>query len=122
MSQPGAFALTQILDAPREVVWKAWTEPEQLARWWGPLGFTTNVEIREVIEPERLVFSSPAQRGLGPGIVTVTLRDLGERTELTCHYVARHPDDMWADVRTGWSQQLERLATHVHPQRTGGEQ
>ena len=28
-------------DAPRELVWKAWTEPEQLGRWWGPRGWVT---------------------------------------------------------------------------------
>jgi len=33
--------ITRILDAPRERVWKAWTEPELMKRWWGPKGFTT---------------------------------------------------------------------------------
>jgi uncharacterized protein YndB with AHSA1/START domain len=32
--------LTRIFDAPRELVWKAWTDPAMLARWWGPHGFT----------------------------------------------------------------------------------
>jgi uncharacterized protein YndB with AHSA1/START domain len=35
--------LTRIFDAPREVVWKAWTDPTLLARWWGPKGFTNPV-------------------------------------------------------------------------------
>ena len=143
---PGVFTLTQILGAPRELAWKAWTEPEQLASWWGPRGFTTPpatieidlrpggafrltmvsdedgsshpayMEFREVLEPERMVFGWAAQRGLGPGIVTVTLRDLGDRTEMTCHYVARHPDDIYSDVRTGWSEQFERLAEHLETQ------
>src|SRR5439155_25673256 len=30
-----------VFDAPRELVWKAWTDPEQLAKWWGPRGWTT---------------------------------------------------------------------------------
>src|SRR5947209_10943060 len=29
------------LDAPRELVWKLWTEPDEVAKWWGPEGFTT---------------------------------------------------------------------------------
>ncbi len=33
------LAVTRIFDAPRELVWKAWTEPERLAQWWGPKGF-----------------------------------------------------------------------------------
>jgi uncharacterized protein YndB with AHSA1/START domain len=29
------------LDAPRELVWKVWTDPDEVARWWGPEHFTT---------------------------------------------------------------------------------
>jgi len=32
--------IERVFDAPRELVWKAWTEPEQVMRWWGPKGFT----------------------------------------------------------------------------------
>jgi len=28
-----------VFDAPRELVWKAWTEPARVMRWWGPKGF-----------------------------------------------------------------------------------
>jgi len=34
------LVLARVFDAPRERVWKAWTEPEQFKRWWGPTGFT----------------------------------------------------------------------------------
>jgi len=37
------LVITRIFDAPRELVWKAWTEPEHLMRWWGPKGFTSPV-------------------------------------------------------------------------------
>lgn len=82
--QPGEqeLVITRIFDAPRELVFKAWTEPERVKRWWGPKGFTAPVcEIdlcpggawfscmrspngkeywgkgvyREVVEPERIV-------------------------------------------------------------------
>ncbi|TGN20035.1 SRPBCC family protein [Leptospira idonii] len=33
------FSISRVLDAPRELVWKAWTEPARLAEWWGPKGF-----------------------------------------------------------------------------------
>ena len=36
--------ITREFDAPRHLVWKAWTEPEQLSRWWGKRGWTTPVE------------------------------------------------------------------------------
>lgn len=34
------LVLTRVFDAPRERVWKAWTQPEEVKRWWGPKGFT----------------------------------------------------------------------------------
>src|SRR4029077_6275044 len=79
--------LTRILNTPRERVWKAWTDPKQLALWWGPSGFSNPVcEIdlrpggapridmrgadgivypmvgvyREIVAPERLVFTASA--------------------------------------------------------------
>lgn len=35
------LVITRIFDASRRLVFKMWTEPEHLARWWGPRGFTT---------------------------------------------------------------------------------
>ena len=32
--------ITRIFDAPRELVWQAWTDPEHIRRWWGPKDFT----------------------------------------------------------------------------------
>jgi uncharacterized protein YndB with AHSA1/START domain len=37
------LVITRIFDAPRELVWKAWTEPEHLMRWWAPKGYTSPV-------------------------------------------------------------------------------
>ena len=37
------IVITRIFDAPRELVWKAWTEPERVKRWWGPKDFTAPV-------------------------------------------------------------------------------
>jgi|SoiMethySBSTD1v2_1073268.scaffolds.fasta_scaffold26972_4 uncharacterized protein YndB with AHSA1/START domain len=37
---PRELVLTRVCDVPRELVFKAWTEPECLMRWWGPKGFT----------------------------------------------------------------------------------
>ena len=34
------IVITRLFEAPRERVWKAWTEPELVKRWWGPEGFT----------------------------------------------------------------------------------
>src|SRR5438093_3612694 len=35
------LVITRVFDAPPHLVFKAWTEPERLVRWWGPQGFTT---------------------------------------------------------------------------------
>jgi uncharacterized protein YndB with AHSA1/START domain len=77
-----AIVITRMFDAPRELVWRAWTDPEHMMRWWGPEGFTspacridlrvggsyvlcmrapdgkdywTTGVYRELVEPERLV-------------------------------------------------------------------
>jgi uncharacterized protein YndB with AHSA1/START domain len=34
------LVITRIFDAPRELVWQAWTEPERMKQWWGPKNFT----------------------------------------------------------------------------------
>lgn len=39
MSDEGII-IERIFDAPRELVWKAWTDPEMIKKWWGPEGFT----------------------------------------------------------------------------------
>ena len=79
--------LTRVYDAPRELVWRAWTDPKHLAQWFGPRGFTSSVPeldvrvggtlrivmhgrdgndypmkgvFREVVPFERLVFSNIA--------------------------------------------------------------
>ena len=38
------ITIERIFDTPRERVWRAWTEPHSIARWWGPQGFRTRVE------------------------------------------------------------------------------
>ena len=35
------LVIERVFDAPRELVWKAWTEPEAMMQWWGPKGFTS---------------------------------------------------------------------------------
>lgn len=37
------IVITRTFDAPRQLVWQAWTQPEHVAQWWGPRGFKTRV-------------------------------------------------------------------------------
>jgi uncharacterized protein YndB with AHSA1/START domain len=137
------YTSSRVLDAPRELVWKAWTEPEQLARWWGPKGMTTprdkidvdlrpggvfrltmvseqggaefpsDMRFREVVEPERIVFGWEAQRGLGAGEVTVTFKDLGDRTEMTTRFVGYQTDEVARVSQVAYGTQLDKLAEHL---------
>src|SRR3989442_13310132 len=83
MSSDQELVITRVFDAPRDLVFKAGTEPQRLMRWWGPNGFTTpfcKVDLRpggvfhycmrspegqdywgrgvyrEIVEPERIVY------------------------------------------------------------------
>jgi uncharacterized protein YndB with AHSA1/START domain len=43
------FVITRVIDAPRPRVWQAWTQPQELKKWWGPRGFkvhTCKVDLR----------------------------------------------------------------------------
>jgi uncharacterized protein YndB with AHSA1/START domain len=42
------IVITRVVNAPRELVWEAWTDPKQVAQWWGPRGFTTTIEEMDV--------------------------------------------------------------------------
>ncbi|OZM76016.1 SRPBCC domain-containing protein [Pseudonocardia sp. MH-G8] len=109
--QPGAtreFTIVRELEAPRELVFRAWTDPEHLTRWFGPRGCSTPrasiaTDVRpggtwratmvldetgqefptggfylEVREPERLVLTWREPGGDDESVVTVVLADLGE--------------------------------------------
>jgi len=43
VNQIERMVITRIFDAPRELVWKAWTDPKYVMQWWGPKGFTAPV-------------------------------------------------------------------------------
>jgi uncharacterized protein YndB with AHSA1/START domain len=140
------LTLTRVFDAPRERVWKAWTDPKLLAQWWGPNGFTSPVcEVdprpggailihmsgfgmlapmagifKEVVEPERLVFTNnaffevPPVKPLIEGITTVAFTDLGGKTRLTVHntILRATPEaaQALAGMEPGWTQSLDKLA------------
>ncbi len=42
-NQTERMVVTRVFDAPRELVWKAWTDPEYVMQWWGPKGFSSPV-------------------------------------------------------------------------------
>ena len=72
------ITITRIYDAPRELVWRAWTEPERLATWWGKRGWTAI--------PESIVIDAR------PGGVfrVTTVNELAEPFPITIQAVSKH--------------------------------
>ncbi len=57
------ITITRIFDAPRELVWKAWTVPEVFMRWWGPKGFTAPVIRMDLREGGRYLWCMRSPEG-----------------------------------------------------------
>ncbi len=47
-SKSNEISITRVYDAPVETVWDAWTDPEQVAQWWGPRGFTLTTHSKDL--------------------------------------------------------------------------
>jgi len=139
------LVLTSVFDVPRELVFKAWTDPKRVAQWWGPHGFTNPVceldarpggairihmrgpdgtvypmtgVYQEVVEPERIVFTSAALDEKGHPmfevLTTVTFAEQGGKTKqiLRARVIRRTAQaaPYLAGMEAGWTQSLERLA------------
>ncbi len=105
------IVISRRFDAPRDLVYKVWTNPEHIGAWWGPRGFSTTthemdlrsgglwrfimhgpdgtdyknrIEYVEVVEPERLVYWHGGENDDSqPFHVTVTFSQQDEVTEVT---------------------------------------
>ena len=112
---PRSIIGTRVLDASRALVFSVWTDPNHLAQWWGPNGFTTTTHafdfrpggvwrfvmhgpdgrdyqnriiFDEIVPPERIVYRHSGGEDVEPVqfTQTVTFKDLGNgQTLLTWH-------------------------------------
>jgi uncharacterized protein YndB with AHSA1/START domain len=136
------ISATRVLEAPRELVFKMWTDPRHVAQWWGPNGFTSTIhemDVRpggvwrfvmhapdgvdyknkivynEIAKPDRLVYSHVS----GPRFdVTATFAGQGDKTTLTVRMLFESAAQRDNAVRTfgaieGLSQTLGRLEEHL---------
>lgn len=133
---------TRIFDAPRELVFKLWTDPEHIVKWWGPKGFRNTIFemdvrpggrwrhvmhgpdgvdyknesiYREVVEPELLVYEHLS----GPAfLATVIFDDLGEKTRVSMRMVFESAEVCRKTIEVfhaveGLDQTLQRLADQL---------
>ena len=106
------IVITRLVNAPRALVFEAWTSPQHVVQWWGPQGFTTTqheMDVRpggvwrfimhgpdgvdypnkivfiEVVKPERLVYDHSGEEHTSDVQfhVTVTFVAQGNKTQLT---------------------------------------
>jgi uncharacterized protein YndB with AHSA1/START domain len=145
--------ITRVFDAPRDLVFRAWTDSVQVARWWGPASFTNPVceldarpggawrivmrgpdgneypcqgVYREVVRPERLVFTNDAVDDAGSpvlkGLTSVTFEEDGAKTRMTMRTravaVVPYARAYLAGMEAGWTQSIDRLAAEFA--RAGG--
>jgi uncharacterized protein YndB with AHSA1/START domain len=133
-------AITRLIRAPRELVFAAWTDPVHLRQWWGPRLYpATHIEMdvrpggrwrhcltaaaggrelwqhgvfREVVRPERLVFTfqwdEDGERGLET-LVTVTFADANGNTRLVFHQAPFQSRNERDGHEGGWSSSFDRL-------------
>jgi uncharacterized protein YndB with AHSA1/START domain len=143
------IVISRDFDAPRELVWQAMTDPKHVVHWWGPRGFTTTIEqmdvrpggvwkhvmrgpdgtnypnksiFKEVVKPERIVYSHGGGREGGKGahfIAAWTFEELApNKTRLTGRLVFPSAEDRDFVVKEygaveGGQQTLARLAEHL---------
>ena len=63
IGEAGVQTISRIFNAPRAIVWKAWTTPEYVMKWWGPTGFTSPVCRIDLRVGGRFTYSMRAPDG-----------------------------------------------------------
>jgi uncharacterized protein YndB with AHSA1/START domain len=133
--------ITREFDAPRELVYRAWTTPELIARWWsGDRGQVTSVEVdlrvggtwryvmrtdrgfevafhgeyQEVVPNERIV-SSEVFEGApdAPALSTVTFTETAGRTTLSILSRYPSPENRDAVIRSGMESGMQEAFDHL---------
>lgn len=136
---PTSLQLTRRIAAPREDVFKAWTDPELLGRWWGPPGTTLaslDVDARvggryrigmrrddgelwhvegtylEIAPPSKLVYTWAWEEGDGPGhesVVTIEFISRGRETDVVLTHERLASEESRDNHRHGWTGLLDQL-------------
>ncbi|MFM2225397.1 MAG: hypothetical protein RJA07_1599 [Bacteroidota bacterium] len=138
--------ISRLLDAPIELVWEVWTNPEHLKNWWGPNGFTNTIHQMEMVEgsewlltmhgsdgtdyPNKSIFTEIvlhkkiAFKHLNPNfITTVNFESQGNQTLMQWHMLFDTVVEFEAVVKTfkadeGLKQNIEKLSVYLSKQKS----
>jgi uncharacterized protein YndB with AHSA1/START domain len=138
-ADPLSLRMTRVLPARREDVWRAMTDPDRIAEWWGPEGFTApevdfdpqvgghfriamqppdgelfhlHGEFREVDPPALLSYTfawDPPDPDDRETLLRLSLEDRGERTEVSCTQGEFATPARLELHEGGWTDCFERL-------------
>jgi len=140
-SKKRELTIERVFNAPRELVFQAWSKPEHVAQWWGPRGFmlpTCEMEFRaggrfrlvmrgpdgkdyafqgaylEIVEPQRIVFQGTIHDEPGHQVwTTVTFAEEAGKTKLTVQQTYSFESDATRGAPEGWRQTLDRLGEYL---------
>jgi len=133
--------ISRTLNAPVELVWEAWTNPEHIANWWGPNGFTNTITkmdltpggewllvmhgpdgtdyknksiFKEIVPHKKIVFEHIAPNF----IATIDFEEQGEKTHLNWHMLFETAEEFIRVVKTfkadeGLKQNIEKLSDYL---------
>jgi len=136
------LVISRVFNAPKELVWKVWTEPEHIRQWWGPNGFTNTIfqmdvkpggvwdlimhgpdgtdyknksVYKEVVKYEKLVYDHVS----GPKFqFTVTFKEQGKKTLISIQMLFETAEMRDQTVKTfkadeGLRQNMEKLEVYL---------
>jgi uncharacterized protein YndB with AHSA1/START domain len=138
-AQDQQVTITRIFDVPRQLVFEAWTDPDQVARWWGPDGFhappeTVEIDLRvggryhldmvqeqtgapfplryeivELVVPELIVLKGEPMPEVGVHEPTITRIELHDDGERTRMSLTDGPYTVSAHAEQGWNASFDKL-------------
>ncbi|CAN5574423.1 hypothetical protein BH23CHL2_BH23CHL2_31090 [soil metagenome] len=114
--ETGELIISRIFDAPPELVFRMWADPEHVAQWWGPKHFTNPVCEVDARPGGRLLIHMQSPDGqVYPA--KGTFEEVDGKTKLTMHAaVIRATDaavDALAGMKQGWTESLDKLAGYL---------
>jgi uncharacterized protein YndB with AHSA1/START domain len=142
--------LTRTLNAPVDLVWEAWTNPEHIANWWGPDGFTNTINhmdmkpggewslvmhgpdgtdfknlsiFREIVLHKKIVYEHVSHPLF---VATVLFEAQGDKTVISWHMLFNSAEEFIQTVKTfkadqGLKQNIAKLDLYLNSMKTKGD-